>query len=241
MRSTTSLLIAFCFATCLTVPPAVAGGPILRVQGQVTSSDGDALGLGDDFGTSAGAYVGLEWRLNERLGIEAGLGWTELEQSGTVDGFIAIIESTATLTINPVTVALNVHLTPGSRYDVYLAPRIGWAFLGDLEIRNEINFSNLPGIPGFPGIPLPTFPTVPGFPTSQTVDIPVEDQFVYGLRLGFDAPFGNSAWSFSSSLDLLGVDLELDFGATPRPGRNISSPAVALDPISLGLGFAYRF
>ncbi len=243
MRSATSfrtlgigfVLIATGLATCLAAAPAEAADLTLRFQGQATSSDGDALGLGDDFGTSAGAYLGLEWPLNERLGIEAGLQWMELEQSGRLDGIFVIVDTTASLTVTPLTVALNVHLTPKARYDFYLAPRIGWAFFDDLEIRNEVDLSDFP-FPGFPGIPgfpsLPTFPTFPDLP-AQTTRLAVEDQFVYGFRLGFDAPFGDSAWSFTSSLDLLGVDLELE--SVP------SGFDVGLDPISIGVGFGYRF
>ncbi len=233
MRYPTSLrilaLCSACLAASLATAPAGAVDLTLRFQGQATSSDGDALGLGDDFGTSAGAYLGLEWRLTERLGIEAGAAWTELEQSATLDTFLLISRTTASLSVVPVTVALNIHLTPKSRYDLYLAPRIGWAFFDDLEIRSEFDFSGFPGFPGFAGPPLTLFD---GFPTSQTTNLAVKDQFVYGLRLGFDVPFGKSAWSFSSSLEVLDLDLELE--AVPRG-------AFSLDPISIGLGFAYRF
>ncbi len=236
MRLTTSSrFLGFalvCVAASLLAAPAGAADLALRFQGQATSSDGDALGLGEDFGTSAGAYLGLEWRLNERLGLEAGLEWTELEQSGRQDTLVFSFETTASVTLIPVTVALDVHLTPKSRYDLYLAPRIGWVFFDDLEVRTEVDLSAFPGFPGLPGFPaLPPLPTFPQIP-AQTIDLAVEDQFVYGLRLGFDAPFGASAWSFSSSLDLLGVDLELE----STPGFS-----VGLDPISIGLGVAYRF
>ncbi len=240
MRSANSFrMLTICsvyVVAALAAVPTEATDLTLRFQGQATSSDGDALGLGDDFGTSAGAYLGFEWPLNERLGIEAGLSWIELEQSGTLDGIIFTVRTTATQTVTPLTVALTVHLTPQSRYDLYLAPRIGWAFFDDLELHNEVDFSGFPGfpfpgIPGFPGFPGP-LPTFPDFP-SQTTNVPVDDQFVYGLRLGFDVPFGESAWSFSSSLDLLSLDLKL---ASAPSGFD-----VGIDPISIGLGVGYRF
>ncbi len=220
-------------ATCLLAAPAGAADVTLRFQGQATSSDADALGLGEDFGTSAGAYLGVEWRLNDRLGIEAGVGWTELEQSARLDAIIFSFDTSGSLTLMPVTVALDVHLTPKSRYDLYLAPRIGWAFFDDLEVRTEVDLSGFPGFPGLPGVPvLPPLPPFPDIP-AQTIDVAVDGQFVYGLRLGFDAPFGSSSWSFSSSLDLLGVDLE--------PEGALGGVGVGLDPISIGLGLGYRF
>ncbi|MCP3962589.1 MAG: porin family protein [bacterium] len=220
-------------AVCLTVAaPASAADLTLRVQGQVTSSDADALGLGDDFGTSVGGYLGLEYPFNERLGLEFGVGWMEFEQSGglDVDFLFFSFESTASLTMTPVTVALDVHLTPSSRYDLYLAPKIGWAFFDDLEIRTDLNVSNFPVIPGLPVIP--SFPISPIQAPVPVVDIAIKDQLVYGLRLGFDVPFGDSAWSFASSVEILGVDLEPEAA---------SGAELGLDPVSVGLGVGYRF
>lgn len=211
------------------VAPAAATDLTLRAQGQITSSDADALGLGDDFGTSVGGYVGLEVPLNERLGLEFGVGWMEFEQSTDVDFLFLSFETEASLTMTPVTVALDVHLTPNSRYDLYLAPKIGWAFFDDLEVRTDLTTDDF-GFPVIPGVPVvPTFPIQPPLPA---VDVAVEDQFVYGLRVGFDVPFGDSAWSFASSVEILSVDLEIEAASGAEFG---------LDPVSVGLGVGYRF
>ena len=225
--------LLICFLTCLAcglaaTASADAQGWTLRVQGQVTASDADALGLGEDFGTSVGPYVGVERQWNDRLGIELGIGRTELEQSSRTDAVFLTFDTTASLTMTPVTLALNVHLTPNASYDFYIAPRVGWVFFDDLEIRNDFDLNALPGFP----LLLNSFTDLQPFVTLPAFQIPVDDQFVYGLRLGFDAPFGDSDWSFSSSVEILDVDLELEgFGAAQ----------LALDPVSVGLGFGYRF
>ena len=61
-----------------------------------------------------------------------------------------------------------------------------------------------------------------------------EDQFIFGLRLGFDVPFGKSSWS--SSLDSTDMELEIEI-----PGFGGDVPGVDVEPLSIGVGVAYSF
>ncbi len=202
----------------------------LRFQGQLVNSSANAIALSGEFGSGPGAYLGVEFHLNERFGIEVGASWFELDESETLDGIFLSTDLEASLAVTPITVALNVHLTPQKRYDVYLAPKIGWAFFDDLELTTRIDFGGI-SFPGFPGLPDISFP---GFDNSIATDFTTDDQFVFGLRLGFDVPFGDSSWSFSSSIDYTDMDIEAEVLGIPVPG-------VGLDPLAIGAGVAYSF
>ena len=223
LRSPTSFILA---AGLLAATAAAATDTTLRLQGQLVNSSADALGLGGDFGSGPGAYLGAEFRLNDRFGIEVGIGWLELEESQGLDLPTLTTEITASLSAMPVTVALDIHLTRDKPYDLYLAPKIGWAFFDDFELISRLDFDSFP-IPGFP-----TLPPFPGGSETLVTEIATEDQFLFGLRLGFDFSFGDGAWSFSSSIDYTDVALELDF---------FGSADLSLDPLSFGAGVAYNF
>ena len=206
--------------------------PSLRLQGQLVNSSGNAFALSGDFGSGPGAYLGVEFPLNDRLGIEAGVGWIDFDESEDVDGFILTSSVSAALTVIPVTVALNVHLTPQKRYDLYLAPKIGWAFFDDLELVTRFDFD-------FGTFPFPDFDflsVIPDFSDQITTNFATEDQFIFGLRLGFDVPFGDSSWSFSSSIDYTDMELEIEI-----PGVGGDVPGADLEPLSIGVGVGYSF
>ena len=201
----------------------------LRFQGQTVSSDGNALGFGGGFDSAPGFYVGVEKKLSERLGIEVGAAWTEFDQSIEQDLLFASVDISTQVQVVPVTVALDIHLTPGARSDFYIAPRIGYAFFDDMEIDTDVSIN-------FGGLSLPGFPSLnvdPGINSILTTSIGVEDQFIYGLRIGYDVPLGAAgAWIFSSSVDYTAIDLELE------PASGVTT---GLDPLAVGVGLAFRF
>ncbi len=223
----TSVLFAILI---LTAGAAHATDSTLRLQGQLVDSGGNVVGLNGEFGSSPGAYLGVEFRLNDRLGIEAGAAWIDFDESEDLDTFILTSSVSAALTVTPVTVALNVHLTPQKRYDLYLAPKIGWAFFDDLEVTTRFDFDTFP-FPDFDYLSI-----IPDFSDEITTDFATEDQFIFGLRLGFDAPFGNSSWSFSSSIEYTDMELEIEI-----PGFGGNVPGVDLEPLSIGVGVGYSF
>ncbi len=221
IRLSRTLPLALSAGTLLATAPLSAADVTLRLQGQVVSSSTTTIGLTGDFGTGPGAYLGAEFRLNDRFGIEVGAAWAELEETEVFAGEFSGSTSTASITFNPVTVAFNIHLTPQKRFDVYIAPKIGWAFVDDLELSTRFDFNDFP----FPDIGR-TF----------LAEFPADGQFIFGLRLGFDLPFGDSPWSFSSSVDYTDLDPDLDFFA-----GDFELDPIGLDPVSIGAGVAYSF
>ncbi len=202
----------------------------LRFQGQTVSSDGNALGFGDGFDSAPGIYLGVERKISDRLGVEVGAAWTEFDQSIEQDLLFASVDISTSVQVVPVTVALDIHLTPGARSDFYIAPRIGYAFFDDMEIDTDvsINFGGI-AFPGFPSLNI----TDSDIGSIVTTSIGVEDQFIYGLRIGYDVPLGDrGAWIFSSSVDYTAIDFELEPAAGATTG---------LDPLAVGVGLAFRF
>jgi outer membrane protein W len=101
-----------------------------------------------------------------------------------------------------VTADLNFHLFRQTSVDLFVGPTIGYAFWGDLETD--------------------VFPQ----------NFPTEDEFIYGLNLGADVPFGDSKWAFSGTLDYLVTDVSLEGG---------TSADLGVDPLQVKIGVTYNF
>jgi len=99
------------------------------------------------------------------------------------------------------TANVNYHLLRDKKVDLFVGPTIGYAFWGDL--KSDVFQENFPA----------------------------DDEFVYGVNLGIDVPFGQGAWGFAGSIGYLVSDLALQ-GA----GADIG-----VDPFQLKAGVSYRF
>jgi outer membrane protein W len=170
-------------------------------QSATTSSD---LGFG----------LGLEYRLSDRLGIEAGVAWLEPEVNVSVEipSVIEISESDS-LGFNPITVALNIYLTPNSSVDVYVAPMIAYVRYDDLTL--DLGMFCDPGM-------LCLF------------HFDVDDDLGWGAALGVDIPLGDRGWLLSASVGYLDTDIDV----TDTDG---DSEAFDFDPVTASVGVAYRF
>lgn len=210
----------------------------LRLLGQWVTTSEDAFSELDD---GPGVYLGLERRLSDRWGVEFGVGWNQLEgsDSQSIDFFGFQFESRFETEVEwlPVSVAGNFHLTPQSDFDLYVAGRVGWAFFRDVQFRSEFSITDL-GFGSDLGLVVE--------PGPQTINFQSEDAFFYGVRLGFDRPFGRSGWAFSATVDWTVLELEYDPGAVlPRDPdgfpATIPPVGVDLDPVTLGVGVSKRF
>jgi len=103
------------------------------------------------------------------------------------------------MSLMPLTVNLNFHVLGGDRIDLYVGPTIGYAFWGDLESE------------------------------SFQQDFAANDQFLYGLNVGVDVPFGEK-WGLNAALSYLAMDAELDGG-----------PSMGVDPFQIKIGATYKF
>jgi len=100
-----------------------------------------------------------------------------------------------------VTANVNFHLLQDKKVDLFAGPTIGYAFWGDLK-------SDL-----------------------FDEDFPIDDEFLLGVNLGVDIPFGEGAWGFAGSIGYLLSDL------TPEG----SGADIGVDPFQLKAGVSYRF
>jgi outer membrane protein W len=96
---------------------------------------------------------------------------------------------------------VNFHLMRESEIDLFVGPTIGYGFWGDLKLN--------------------LFPD----------DFPADDEFIYGVNVGVDVPFGESHWGFSGALSYLGANLTLQG----------SSQEIGVSPIQVKAGAYYRF
>jgi len=84
-------------------------------------------------------HVGLEgeYRFNRRLGLELAIhqSWPDIVVGAEIgDDFVSLRDS---ITYRPLTVGLDVHLTPDPRADFTLTPLIGHAFFSDLDFETS--------------------------------------------------------------------------------------------------------
>ena len=64
-------------------------------------------------------------------------------------------------------------------------------------------------------------------------NFPADDNFLWGVNLGIDVPFGESKWEFVGQLNYLVTDVTLE-GSAPDPDLGV-------DPVQVKLGVAFRF
>lgn len=96
---------------------------------------------------------------------------------------------------------LNFHFLRESRVDLYAGPTVGYALWGDLE--SDV----------------------------FQMDFSTDDEFIYGVNLGLDVPFGDSSWEFAAAFGLLFTDVSVE-----------GSPSdIGMDPMVLKIGASYKF
>ena len=131
----------------------------------------DAVQGTDDFGFE----FGYEYRFTDLWGLEGsytiGSNDFELEDADTELG---------TVDQQAVTAALNFHVTPGKRFDLWFAPLVSWYSFGDFDIDDAID--------------------------SEDVDLNTE--WGYGAAVGFDIGLGESQTvAFTGGLRYVKVEL----------------------------------
>jgi hypothetical protein len=126
-----------------------------------------------------GFSLALEYRPIERVGFE----FNGMYARPTVDAASVIpgerIEASGELLFLPLSGAVNLHMTPGRRVDVYAGGSFLWAIYGDLDL------------------------VVPGEGRSF---LRGHNDAGWGMHLGVDVPFGKAGWSFSAAIRYLSTD-----------------------------------
>lgn len=148
---------------------------LVRPAGTTRSYGGD---------TGGGLGVNGEYRFSRRLGVDLGLfsgASVDIEAHTYRAGGTSWV-TYDTLTFTPLTVGLDVHLTPDSRVDVYLCPLVALIRYGNLD----------------------TFVDSSGWRTGVDFDQDVAP----GLAVGLGVPFGQKRWSFQANITYLDSSLE---------------------------------
>ncbi len=184
----------------LAVAPAPAGAaddPVdtgwrLRFYAGAVDMQHSSAGLNRPGGSSAafdgdvggGLGVNAEYRFSRRLGIDLGVfnGANVGIEAHTYRAGDTSWVSYDTLTFTPVTVGLDIHLTPEDRVDLYAAPLLAVIQYGEL--------------------------TMAAGPHSFRTGIDFDEDLALGAALGIGVPFGGDRWSFQANVTYLDSDLK---------------------------------
>ncbi len=136
---------------------------------------------GSSFDLDVGAGVGFnaEYRFTPRLGVDLGIlsgAGVDVETGTTWTGNPGWVTSD-TVTFTPLTLGLDIHLTPDERVDFYVCPLVAMIQYGSLAVRNG--------------------------PTGVRTEWDFDEDFAVGAALGLGIPFGQNRWSFQTSLSYL--------------------------------------
>jgi outer membrane protein len=188
MTATAILVAAFTF-TVFPITASAGEGPWqLRITGLSMNPTGSSVfvaGSGERIHYSADNGYGfgfdLEYRASRRVGIDFGV----LTATPVIDVLIdevGVISASAKPRITPVYAGLNVHLTPDSRFDLYIGPLLAYVVYSSFDLVVD-----------------PWFLTE-GFVT--------RNDFGIGVNLGFDIRLGDGGWLLTAAVKYLDTTLE---------------------------------
>jgi hypothetical protein len=153
------------------------------------SANGYGRGSRPDYDLDLGFGFGLnaEYRFSRRLGVDLGiLGGAAIDVAwNSVGPGEWVWAGYDTLTITPLTVGLDIHLSPDKNVDLYVCPMVAWIHYGGLVVHSGTDW------------------------TSTTVKF--DEDIGLGLALGLAVPIGQrEKWSFAANLAFLESGLESD-------------------------------
>lgn len=128
-----------------------------------------------------GAAIDLEYRASRRLGIDFGIITSSPGIKVTVDAQPLSVSASGDITITPIYAALNFHLTPDSRFDLYIGPMLAWV------LYNRIELVAGPGI---------------------SEELSSQNSLGIGAVLGLDIGLGSGRWSLNGAIRYLDTTLK---------------------------------
>lgn len=218
-----------CLAAASTALPAVAGDGLWHLRAQaiwvqpdlswsMSPEPGSAISVDAD--DAWGLGISGEYQVSDLLGVDLGILRTVPDVRIQVDEALLGLSIGATdgLTMTPLSIGLNFHLTPSQRYDLYLGPYLAYVLYSDLEWRvNEtVDVGGVPVV------------------IDDTLRMSVANDLAYGAVVGADVPLGPEGWYFSSTLRYLATELD----ATEPEG---DSETLSFDPLMIAVGVRYSF
>ena len=132
-------------------------------------------------GSGVGLALDFEYRASRRLGIDFGVISASPGFTVAVDAEPLSVSASSDIRITPIYTALNVHLTPDSRFDLYIGPLLAYVTYDRFELVAEPDLRE-------------------GFSA--------EEGFGWGAVLGLDIGLGSGRWSLATAVRYLDTTLE---------------------------------
>jgi outer membrane protein W len=169
---------------------------------------------------SYGFGLGLEYRLSPRLGLELGTLTTEPKSKEEFQFEDETVRLEARFRMTPVMAKLDLHLTPDSRVDLYVAPTAAYVRMSDLTVRVSAEDEGQV------------------FSVEQQID--TDDKLAWGLSLGLDVPLGSGGSFLSLAATYLRLPLSVrdDEGFSSDDGFSTDND---IDPLFVQIGYGLRF
>lgn len=178
---------------------------------QELSADADgAFGLG----------VSGEYQFSDRVGLELGVfrATPDINLVNTIRALDLTARTSDGQTMTPVSLALNLHLLPKDRLDLYIAPFMAYVYYGDLEFSIEETIE----IDG------------QEVTLQDSIRVDVATDFTYGATLGLDIPFSVRPFAIATTLRYLVTGLDITDPDGDREKLDFDSWIV-----SLGLRYTF--
>jgi len=173
-------MVALCCSALSAPASAETGDKQLRF-GLLFSSpmdDYSETGQTTEFDDSTGLLVAFEYWVTDRIGIEPSLGTASYDIGISETGIPNL--DFGQVDLLGLNVSANFHVLPDSRFDLFVAPTLGYAMWGDIESDVFLQ------------------------------DVPTGDEFVYGFTAGVDVPFGKEKWAFTGGLNYMFSDVTIE-------------------------------
>jgi len=145
----------------------------------------DVPETGETFSYQSSSGVGIaldfEYRASRRLGIDFGVISASPGFTVVVDAEPTSVSAKSDIRVTPIYAALNIHLTPDSRFDLYIGPMVAYVtydhfvLVADPDLREGFN---------------------------------AEEGFGFGAILGLDIGLGSGRWSLVTAIRYLDTTLE---------------------------------
>jgi outer membrane protein W len=153
--------------------------------------------------------------VNRRLGLDVGVLTAGTGVGNNLDIDWTGVRLRSGITMTPVTAGLNVHLTPGSRFDVYMGPLVAYVMYSGFSLEIGSYFDQ-------------------GYSTRS--------DFGFGANLGVDLRLGKGRWSLNTNIRYLNTTLEFRPSSGFSAKEAIAGSATTdLDPTIFSIGFGVRF
>jgi outer membrane protein W len=131
--------------------------------------------------SGVGFAIDFEYRVSRRLGIDFGAISASPEFTVAVDAEPMSVTASGDIRITPIYAALNIHLIPDGRFDLYIGPLLAYVTYNSFELSAEPELRE---------------------------SFSAEEDIAIGAVLGLDIGLGSGPWSLTTAIRYLDSTLE---------------------------------